>query len=90
LREYHIANVRKHAPKNLLASLWWLERRWPQNFALRHFVRNEAQSEAAIGDRISEDQLRRYSELMEDFRKENQAKPPAQTPTLQSPESAVG
>ena len=26
LREFHIANVRKHAPKNLLASLWWLER----------------------------------------------------------------
>ena len=25
LREYHIANIRKHAPRNLLASFWWLE-----------------------------------------------------------------
>ncbi|HXO95810.1 MAG TPA: hypothetical protein VN857_04440 [Chthoniobacterales bacterium] len=24
LRQYHIANIRKHAPRNVLASLWWL------------------------------------------------------------------
>jgi hypothetical protein len=84
LKEYHIANVRKHAPRNVLASLWWLERRFPAQFALRNFVRPEAQAEAPIGDKISEDQLRRYSQLMEDFRKENEAK----APTLPAPEPA--
>jgi hypothetical protein len=36
LREYYIANVRKHAPRNVIASLWWLERRYPNQFALRN------------------------------------------------------
>jgi hypothetical protein len=88
LREYHIANVRKHAPRNLLASLWWLERRFPQHFALKPVHRSEGSSEQPIGDRIDESQLRRYSELMEDFRKENQAKTPAQTVALPAPESS--
>jgi hypothetical protein len=83
LREYHIANIRKHAPRNVLASLWWLERRYPNQFALRNVVRTEAQAEAAIGDKIDESQLRRYSELMEDFRRENEAK----TPSLPAPEN---
>jgi hypothetical protein len=90
LREYHISNIKKHAPRNVLASLWWLERRFPQHFALRNFVRPEAQAEAAIGDKIDESQLRRYSQLMEDFRKENEAKAVAQTPSLPAPESAAG
>src|SRR5467141_2550577 len=54
LREYHIANIRKHAPRNLLASLWWLERTAPSRFALRPVYRPEAQAEAAIGDKIDE------------------------------------
>jgi len=41
LREYHIANIRKHAPRNVLASLWWLERRYPNQFALRNVNRSE-------------------------------------------------
>jgi hypothetical protein len=36
LREFHIANIRKHTPRNVLASLWWLERRYPNQFALRN------------------------------------------------------
>jgi hypothetical protein len=80
LREYHIANVRKHAPRNVLASLWWLERRYPNEFALRNVHRVENSSDQPIGDKISEDQLRRYSELMEQFRKENEAKACLPTP----------
>jgi len=83
LREYHIANIRKHASRNVLASLWWLERRYPNEFAFKPVHRSEGLSERPIGDRISEDQLRRYSELMEQFRKENQAK----TPSLPAPET---
>jgi len=47
--------------------------------------RSEGSSEQPIGDRIDESQLRRYSELMEDFRRENEAK----TPSLPAPEKAV-
>ena len=74
LREYHIANIRKHAPRNVLASLWWLERRFPQNFALRNFVRNEGSTQQPIGDKIDEEQLRRYAALMEDFERRTSRK----------------
>lgn len=90
LREFHIANIRKHAPRNLLASLWWLERTNPGRFALRQVYRPEAQAEAAIGDKVDEGQLRRYSQLLEDFRRENESKAPAQTPALPSSQSAAG
>jgi hypothetical protein len=59
LREYHIANVRKHAPRNVLASLWWLERRFPNQFALKPVHRSEGSSAQPIGDKIDESQLRR-------------------------------
>jgi hypothetical protein len=84
LREYHIANIRKHAPRNVLASLWWLERRFPSQFALRNVHRSEAATDQPIGDRIDENQLRRYSELMAEFKRENEAK----TPSLPAPETA--
>jgi hypothetical protein len=82
LREYHIANIRKHAPRNVLASLWRLERRYPNQFALRNVYRSEAATDQPIGDRIDESQLRRYSELMEDFRRENEAKKATQPVAL--------
>ncbi|MGA8480516.1 MAG: hypothetical protein WB696_21345 [Chthoniobacterales bacterium] len=84
LREYHIANVKRHAPRNVLASLWWLERRFPNQFALKPVHRSEGSSEQPIGDRIDESQLRRYSELMAEFKRENEAKPPS----LPAPETA--
>jgi hypothetical protein len=85
LREFHIANIRKHAPRNVLASLWWLERRYPNQFALRNVIRNEGVSDQPIGDRIDESQLRRYSELMAEFKRENESK----TPSLPAPEPAA-
>jgi hypothetical protein len=84
LREYKIANIRKHAPQNMLASLWWLKRRYPNQFALRNVYRSEGSTDQPIGDKIDEEQLRRYAALMEDFRRENEAKEPAQTPALPS------
>jgi hypothetical protein len=89
LREFHIANIRKHAPKNLLASLWWLERRFPNQFALRNVHRSEGASDQPIGDRIDEDQLHRYAALMADFACENAAKTPAEAPALPSSDSAT-
>ena len=86
LREFHIANIRKHAPRNVLASLWWLERRYPNQFALRNVNRNEGTTDQPIGDKIDEDQLRRYAVLMDDFRRENEAKAVTQTVSLPGPE----
>jgi hypothetical protein len=89
LREFHIANIRKHAPRNVLASLWWLERRYPNQFALRNVQRTEGASDQPVGDRIDENQLRRYATLMTDFARENESKTPAQTPAIASAQSAV-
>ena len=86
LREYHIANIRKHAPRNVLASLWWLERRFPNQFALRNVNRSEGSTDRPVGNEVDEEQLRRYAALMEDFRKENQAKAHEQTSALPSSE----
>src|SRR6266566_9290281 len=31
LREFHIANIRKHAPRNVLASPWWFRTQIPES-----------------------------------------------------------
>jgi hypothetical protein len=51
--------------------------------------RSEGSSDQPIGDKIDEEQLRRYSALMEDFRKENQSKAHEQKPVHPIPQSAV-
>lgn len=63
LREFHIENVRKHAPRNLLASLWWLERRFPGDYALRK-VDREGTADPLIGEKISEEDVIRYAKVM--------------------------
>jgi len=68
LREYKIANIRKHAPRN----------------ALRNVYRSEGSTDQPIGDKVDEEQLRRYATLIDDFRRENEAKKAAQTPALPS------
>jgi hypothetical protein len=65
LLEYHISNVKKHAPRNVLASLWWLERRHPNRFALRNFVRDDPQA----GEKPIYTQLTR-EELLESIERE--------------------
>jgi hypothetical protein len=87
LREFHIANIRKHAPRNVLASLWWLERRYPNQFALRNVNRSEGSTDQPIGDKVDEDQLRRYAALMEDFRREHEPKKLVETHALPSSDS---
>jgi hypothetical protein len=52
-------------------------------------TRNLNSTDQPIGEKIDEEQLRRYAALMEDFRKENQAKEPAQTAALPSSESVA-
>jgi hypothetical protein len=56
LREYHIANIKKHAEKTVVASMFWLERRYPNEFALRT-VNRQINSEELVLDRVTPEQL---------------------------------
>jgi hypothetical protein len=54
LREFHIANITRHAAKNVAASLFWLERRYPNEFALKSVNRDSGDMEQqALCDKIS-------------------------------------
>jgi hypothetical protein len=58
LREFHIANITRHSVKNVAASMFWLERRYPNEFALKTVSRDSAQTEQqALCDKISLEQL---------------------------------
>jgi hypothetical protein len=40
LREFHIADISKHSVKNVSDSMFWLGRRYPNEFALRTVIRD--------------------------------------------------
>ena len=68
-RDHALEMVKSAMPKNWVAAMTYLERRFPNQFALRTVNRNLNSTDQPIGDRIDEDQLRRYSELMTQFAK---------------------
>jgi hypothetical protein len=72
LKEYHLANIAKHAPRNILASLWYLERRFPAEFALRAVHRDQALTEKPIGNEIPAERLAEYGKLMLEFARGNE------------------
>lgn len=45
LREFHIDNIKQHAPRTVAASLFWLERRYPAEFSLRPVNRPDSASD---------------------------------------------
>jgi hypothetical protein len=67
----------------------YLKWRYPNEFVPRTVNRNMNSTDQAIGDKVDEEQLRRYAALMDDFRRENELKAPAQTSALPSSQSAV-
>ena len=86
LREFHIANILKHSAKNVAASMFWLERRYPNEFALKTVSRDSAQMEQqALCDKISIEQLAANARLAAEIA----ANPP---PGLREPDQteAVG
>jgi hypothetical protein len=83
--EEAVESVMRAGEKSWMAHAWYLERVLPNLYALKNVNRSEAATDQAIGDKIDESQLRRYSALMEDFRKENEAK----APSLAVPETAA-
>jgi hypothetical protein len=70
LKEFHINNLTKHAPKSVLASLWYLERRFPAEFALRA-VNRDVPAEKLIGDRVSAEELAEFGRNVAEFAEEN-------------------
>jgi hypothetical protein len=82
--EEAVESVMRAGEKSWMAHAWYLERVLPNLYALKSVNRSEDSTDQPIGDKIDESQLRRYGELMEDFRRENEAK----TPSLPAPETA--
>jgi hypothetical protein len=89
-RDHALEMVKTAMPKNWVAAMTYLERKYPNEFALRTVNRNLNSTDQPIGDKIDEEQLRRYAVLMEDFRRENESKAREQTPTLPNSENAAG
>jgi hypothetical protein len=54
--EMHVQNVMMQAPKNVAASLWFLERAFPEKYALRT-VQRSITSHELVMDRVSPEQL---------------------------------
>jgi hypothetical protein len=84
-REEAIASVMAAGEKSWMAHAWFLERALPSQWALKNVIRSEGSADQPIGDKIDESQLRRYAELMAEFKRENEAK----TPSLPAPETAA-
>jgi hypothetical protein len=58
LREFHISNITKYAVKNVAASMFWLERRFPSEFSLKQVIRDSNDVEQQlVCDKISLAQL---------------------------------
>src|SRR6266481_1960951 len=89
-RDHALEMVKNAMPKNWVAAMTYLERKYPSEFSLRTVTRNLNSTDQPIGDKIDETQLRLYSQLMEDFRRENEQKKAQETRALPSPESAAG
>jgi hypothetical protein len=86
-RDHALEMVKSAMPKNWVAAMTYLERKYPNEFALRTVSRNLNSTDQPIGDKVDEEQLRRYAALMDDFRRENEAKAREQTVALPAPES---
>lgn len=87
--EEAVESVMRAGEKSWMAHAWFLERSAPHLWALKNVTRSEGSSDLPVGDQVSEEQLRKYAEMIELFRQENQAKAQEQTPALPSSESVA-
>jgi hypothetical protein len=74
LLEFHIANIARHAQENLSASLWWLEHRHPNQFALRTVVRTNPSEDKELEAEIPSEVLQRHRALMLELAREDEAR----------------
>ena len=81
LMEFHIDNIKKHAPRNVLASLWWLERRHPNLYALRRVDRSTSEDRPAEPD-VPAEVLAEHRALMLQMAREDEARAAAKMAEL--------
>jgi hypothetical protein len=67
----------------------YLERKYPNEFALRTVNRNLNSTDQPIGDEVDGEQLRRYAALMEDFAKRTKRKRTSKLLLFQSSQGAA-
>jgi hypothetical protein len=89
-RDHALEMVKNAMPKNWVAAMTYLERKYPSEFSLRTVNRNINSTDQPLGDQVPEERLREYGRLMLEFAQQNEAKGTAQTVALPSQESATG
>jgi hypothetical protein len=87
--EEAVESVMRAGEKSWMAHAWFLERALPHLYSLKNVTRSEGSTDQPIGEKVDEEQLRRYAALIEDFRKENQARAHQQIPALPKAQSTV-
>lgn len=88
LKEFHIRNVLEHAHRNVLASLWWLERRYPGQFALRNVVRADPNESKELEEEIPAEVLSRHRQLLLELARQDEARQAKELPPPVSLEAA--
>ena len=72
--EEALQSIIRAGEKNWMAHAWYLERVLPNLYALKNVIRtNTDPNQNVIGDKVSEEDLKRYAGLMAEFQIENQA-----------------
>jgi len=87
--EEALESVMRAGEKSWMAHAWFLERALPHLYSLKNVSRSEDCADRPVGNEVNEEQLRRYAALMDDFRRENEAKAREQTVALPSSESVA-
>jgi hypothetical protein len=80
LREFHIANITKHAAKNVAASMFWLERRFPNEFALKNVVRADPDGSKELEEEIPVEVLSRHRQLLLELARQDEARQAKELP----------
>jgi hypothetical protein len=73
-RDHALEMVKSAMPRNWVAAMTYLERKYPNEFALRTVNRNLNSTEAPIGDQAPEARLLEYGKQMAEFAKANEQK----------------
>jgi hypothetical protein len=73
-RDHALEMVKSAMPRNWVAVMTYLERKYPNEFALRTVNRNLNSTEAPIGDQVPEARLLEYSKQMSEFVRANEQK----------------
>jgi hypothetical protein len=73
-RDHALEMVKSAMPRNWVAAMTYLERKYPNEFALRTVNRNLNSTEAPIGEAVPEQRLLEYGRQMAEFAKGNEPK----------------